>query len=39
MPEFLRITKETLTKENIVELPRVLDDEEAIQEERDEWEW
>ena len=38
MTEFLRITKETLTKENIEENPRVVDKEAEFQEVRDEWE-
>ncbi len=38
MTEKLRITKETNTKENIEETPRLVDNEEAFQEVRDNWE-
>ena len=42
MSEFLRITKETLTKENSVEITdairELVDNEEAMQEQRDNWE-
>lgn len=38
MTEFLRITKETTTKENIEEIPRLVDEEREFQEIRDEWE-
>ena len=39
MTEFFRITKETLTKENIEKIPRAVDKEAEYQEIRDEWEW
>lgn len=38
MTEFLRITKETTTKETIEEIPRLVDKEAEFQEVRDEWE-
>ncbi len=37
MTEFLRITKETLTKATIVEISKLLEREEAMQELRDSW--
>jgi len=39
MTDFLRITKETSTKESIEEIPELVDKEAEYQEIRDNWEW